>query len=82
MNKDKIKTLAQAVLQNEAEAVKNLAHRIDDSFYHACELMLSCEGRIVVMGIGKSGHIGGKVAATLASTRRRFGPGLRSMRRS
>ena len=68
MNKDKIKTLAQAVLQNEAEAVKNLAHRIDDSFYHACELMLSCEGRIVVMGIGKSGHIGGKVAATLAST--------------
>ena len=68
MNKDKIKTLAQAVLHNEADAVKNLALRIDDSFYHACELMLGCEGRIVVMGIGKSGHIGGKVAATLAST--------------
>lgn len=68
MNKDKIKTLAQAVLHNEADAVKSLAQRIDDAFYHACELMLNCEGRIVVMGIGKSGHIGGKVAATLAST--------------
>ncbi|WP_455202114.1 KpsF/GutQ family sugar-phosphate isomerase [Kaarinaea lacus] len=68
MNKDKIRTLAQAVLHNEADAVKNLAQRIDDAFYHACELMLNCEGRIVVMGIGKSGHIGGKVAATLAST--------------
>jgi arabinose-5-phosphate isomerase len=68
MNKDKIKTLAQAVLNNEADAVKNLAQRIDDAFYHACELMLECKGRIVVMGIGKSGHIGGKVAATLAST--------------
>jgi len=68
MNKDKIKTLAQAVLNNEADAVKNLAQRIDDAFYHACEIMLECKGRIVVMGIGKSGHIGGKVAATLAST--------------
>ena len=68
MNKDKIKTLAQAVLNNEADAVKNLTQRIDDAFYHACELMLECQGRIVVMGIGKSGHIGGKVAATLAST--------------
>ena len=67
MNKDKIKTLAQAVLHNEADAVKTLAGRIDDAFYHACELMLGCKGRIVVMGIGKSGHIGGKVAATLAN---------------
>jgi len=68
MNKHKIKTLAQAVLNNEADAVKNLVQRVDDTFYHACELMLECKGRIVVMGIGKSGHIGGKVAATLAST--------------
>jgi len=68
MNKDKIKTLAQAVLHNEADAITKLAERIDYSFYQACELMLSCKGRIVVMGIGKSGHIGGKVAATLAST--------------
>ena len=68
MNKVKIKALAEAVLHNEADAVKALAQRIDNAFYHACELMLSCTGRIVVMGIGKSGHIGGKVAATLAST--------------
>jgi arabinose-5-phosphate isomerase len=68
MNKDKIKTLAQAVLHNEADAITKLAERIDHSFYQACELMLNCKGRIVVMGIGKSGHIGGKVAATLAST--------------
>jgi len=68
MNKDKIKTLAQAVLHNEADAITKLAERIDYSFYQACELMLNCKGRIVVMGIGKSGHIGGKVAATLAST--------------
>jgi arabinose-5-phosphate isomerase len=68
MNKDNIKTLAQAVLHNEADAIKKLAERIDDDFYVACELMLECKGRIVVMGIGKSGHIGGKVAATLAST--------------
>jgi len=68
MNKEKIKTLAQAVLHNEADAVNKLAERIDDAFYSACELMMDCKGRIVVMGIGKSGHIGGKVAATLAST--------------
>ncbi|WP_455209301.1 KpsF/GutQ family sugar-phosphate isomerase [Kaarinaea lacus] len=68
MNRDKIKTLAQAVLHNEADAVKKLANRIDNAFFQACELMFNCKGRIVVMGIGKSGHIGGKVAATLAST--------------
>lgn len=68
MDKDKVKSLAQAVLHNEADAVRTLADRIDEAFYHASELMLQCEGRVVVMGMGKSGHIGGKVAATLAST--------------
>jgi arabinose-5-phosphate isomerase len=68
MDKEKIKSLAQAVLKNEADAVSALADRIDDAFNLACELMLQCEGRIVVMGMGKSGHIGGKVAATLAIT--------------
>ncbi len=68
MDKDKVKSLAQAVLKNEADAVSALTGRIDDAFYDACQLMLQCEGRIVVMGMGKSGHIGGKVAATLAST--------------
>ena len=68
MDKDKVKKLAQAVLKNESDAVIALADRIDDAFHRACELMLHCDGRIVVMGMGKSGHIGGKVAATLAST--------------
>jgi len=68
MNKDKVKTLAQAVLKNEADAITALTERIGDAFFYACELMLHCKGRIVVMGMGKSGHIGSKTAATLAST--------------
>ncbi|HRF63828.1 MAG TPA: KpsF/GutQ family sugar-phosphate isomerase [Candidatus Competibacter sp.] len=65
---DKLKALARQVLAIEAEAITQLTARIDDRFVRACRLMLSCPGRIVVLGIGKSGHIGGKIAATLAST--------------
>ncbi len=68
MNKDAIMTLAQAVIETEAAAVSALLDRIDDSFCRACEIMLDCEGRIVVIGRGQSGHIGGTIAATLAST--------------
>jgi arabinose-5-phosphate isomerase len=68
MNKDKVLSLAQAVIETEADAVRHLATRIDDPFFKACEYMLHCTGRIVVTGMGKSGHIGGKIAATLAST--------------
>ena len=68
MNNDAIKALARAVIETEVSAVNQLLERIDDSFVSACELMLSCTGRIVVIGMGKSGHIGGKIAATLAST--------------
>lgn len=60
--------LGKAVLDIEARAVAALVAGIDDNFAHACELMLHCSGRIVVLGMGKSGHIGGKIAATLAST--------------
>ncbi len=56
------------VIDIEASAVKALAERIDGDFVAACTHMLSCKGRIVVTGMGKSGHIGGKIAATLAST--------------
>jgi arabinose-5-phosphate isomerase len=49
-------------------AVAGLKARIDDSFVQACVYMLDCEGRIVVTGMGKSGHVGSKIAATLAST--------------
>lgn len=65
---DKLKELANRVLALEAEAITQLAARIDDRFVQACRLMLNCRGRIVVLGIGKSGHVGGKIAATLAST--------------
>lgn len=59
---------ARAVIELEAEALIVLATRIDGAFSHACELILACRGRVIVVGMGKSGHIGGKIAATLAST--------------
>jgi len=64
----RLRELGLAVIRTEANAVSALANRIGEDFTHACELMLACEGRIVVFGMGKSGHIGGKIAATLAST--------------
>jgi arabinose-5-phosphate isomerase len=64
----KVKQLGQAVIRTEAVAVSALVGRIDDAFVRACRYMLACQGRIVVLGMGKSGHIGSKVAATLAST--------------
>jgi arabinose-5-phosphate isomerase len=62
------RSLALAVLATEADAVSALADRIDARFLAACEYVLGCRGRVVVTGMGKSGHIGGKLAATLAST--------------
>ena len=67
-NPKKIIPLARAVLETEAQAILNLRDRIDDSFIKACQSLLACEGRIIVTGIGKSGHIANKIAATLAST--------------
>ena len=52
----------------ERDAVAVLADRIDESFSKACDTLLACKGRVVVTGMGKSGHIGNKIAATLAST--------------
>jgi len=60
--------LGLAVLKTEAEAISALVERLDDSFARACDLILHCRGRVVVTGMGKSGHIGNKIAATLAST--------------
>ena len=56
------------VVALEAKAVAALADRIDEGFVRACELILECKGRVIIVGVGKSGHIGGKIAATLAST--------------
>jgi len=60
--------LGRAVIDNEYKAIRALKDRIDGNFAKACGLFFQCKGRIVVMGMGKSGHIGGKIAATLAST--------------
>jgi len=60
--------LGRAVIATELAEITALQTRIDNSFDEACRLLLSCNGRIVVTGMGKSGHIGGKIAATLAST--------------
>jgi arabinose-5-phosphate isomerase len=61
-------SLARKTFEIEADAVKNLASRVGDEFVQAVGLMAACRGRVVVMGMGKSGHIGRKIAATLAST--------------
>ena len=60
--------LGRAVLETEAAAITALEQRLGESFVTACHHMLHCEGRIVVTGMGKSGHVGAKIAATLAST--------------
>ncbi len=60
--------LGSEVIATELAEISALQNRIDESFTAACELLLDCKGRIVVTGMGKSGHIGGKIAATLAST--------------
>ena len=52
----------------EIEAIKALRDRIDGDFSKACQLLLDCQGKVIVTGMGKSGHIGSKIAATLAST--------------
>jgi arabinose-5-phosphate isomerase len=65
---EKICDLGRAVIETEAKTIADLAKRIDHTFAQACQFLLDCEGRIIVMGMGKSGHIGRKIAATFAST--------------
>ncbi len=63
-----LRRLGLEVIQIETESISALSERVDQKFEQACHLMLLCRGRIVVTGMGKSGHIAGKIAATLAST--------------
>ncbi|MCL4153187.1 UNVERIFIED_CONTAM: hypothetical protein GTU68_050931 [Idotea baltica] len=63
-----LKLLGLAVIDTELEAIAALRDRINETFVKACQLLLECQGRIIVIGMGKSGHIGNKIAATLAST--------------
>lgn len=60
--------LGRQVLDIEAAAVQALSTRLDDSFLHALDVILRCEGRVIVSGMGKSGHIARKIAATMSST--------------
>ena len=66
--KEQIINKAVECLQREAEAIQALIPRLDEHFVHAVQLIQACTGKIVVTGVGKSGHIGSKIAATLAST--------------
>ena len=61
-------TLGKAVIATELRAIQSLQDRINEKFVTACKTILSCKGRVVVFGMGKSGHVGRKIAATLAST--------------
>ncbi len=68
LHDDKLRELALAVIQVETQAISALSRQVDESFVAACRLMFNCKGRVVVIGMGKSGHIAGKIASTLAST--------------
>ena len=60
--------IAKAVVQTEADSILLLKDRINQTFNDACQLILSCKGKVILVGMGKSGHIAKKIAATLAST--------------
>ena len=68
IDKDLFINAGKRTITMETSAVQALESRIDDEFTRACELILNCKGRTIVTGMGKSGHIGNKIAATLAST--------------
>ncbi|WP_136248603.1 KpsF/GutQ family sugar-phosphate isomerase [Halomonas borealis] len=65
---DSLLASAKRTLRLEQQAIGALVERLDGDFERACELILACRGRVIVTGMGKSGHIGTKIAATLAST--------------
>lgn len=64
---DQLIRSGREVIETEAKALSGLVARVADDFVAACRLMYSCDGRVVVTGMGKSGHVGRKIAATLAS---------------
>lgn len=68
ISESKILDHAHQVLRSEAEAILAVDNHLDDSFAKAVELILECKGRLILSGIGKSGHIATKLAATFAST--------------
>lgn len=68
MTMSKLKEIAAKCFRDEAQAVLDLIPKLDDDFDKAVELMLHCAGKVIITGVGKSGHVGAKMAATLSST--------------
>ena len=68
LNREAALATAQRVLQLESQALSGLLVQLDGAFCDACEMLLCCNGRVIVSGMGKSGHIAHKIAASLAST--------------
>ncbi len=67
-NKSNFINLAKAVIEAEVEAINAMHDKLDENFELACKAVLACTGRVIISGMGKSGHISNKIAATLAST--------------
>ena len=68
MTPDEILKTARKVIEDEIRGIERLKDSIDESFVRAVDLILSCDGKVIVTGVGKSGHVGKKIASTLAST--------------
>jgi len=68
VNSDRVLQLARSTLDIEAQALLQLKDKLTNDFVYVVEKMLQLKGRVVVMGMGKSGHVGRKIAATLSST--------------
>ena len=66
--KEEIISYAKSVLDNEVSGINKLSDRIDDNFVNAIGILLDCKGKVVIMALGKSGHVGKKIAASMAST--------------
>ena len=65
---NKLRSSALRTIDIESQSILELKTRIDSAFEGACELIMASPGRVAILGIGKSGHVGRKIAATLAST--------------
>jgi len=68
LQSDELLNYARKVISDEVEAIQHLSQRLDQQFISTCTTILACKGRVIIAGMGKSGHIGNKIAATLAST--------------
>ncbi|MCL5070564.1 MAG: KpsF/GutQ family sugar-phosphate isomerase [Actinobacteria bacterium] len=66
--KEEIISYAKGVLNNEVSGLNKLSSHIDDNFAKAIDVLLGCKGKVIIMGLGKSGHVGKKIAASMAST--------------